>query len=585
VDELKRNILPLLLPLVFLYVITRNLLLPVLAGAVVIFLFWPQIRNLFGLRTFDHSMRVEEGVAIWENKSIAVLKVIDVPFDYRDFSGESLRDKVNMFYRSINVSNDVTLIVKRSHVDKTDYLRELMRSAQNLRISVDADPSNQQAKRKLELVQKMIDRLNEGEAPFRYQFYVLVEGKNKEEVKSVATVIKSGLASIGLKTSVASAQEIRNLLNMDIRDGRGPIVPSQLPFLTPFSQPKAPRSEMWSNGLYLGLDMEHGIPVFWNFSSAQNSHLLVLGPTGSGKTEFLLWTSIKLNSFSDIPIVALDIKGDIRVRLKRDGVQHRVLSPLVKGLGLLEVGEVPIEVRAQQIEGILSKSFRLDKYTSSLLYEAIISALRESATLHVTWDDVMEKVRTQDVKDVIYIKKVIDSVKFLDLGGRLLDNLYDGINVVDLSLLKTEELRRLVAFTVITDLMNKYSSQTPDRPKIGILIDEAWTILRSETEEYPLVAELVKRGRGHGIFVMMATQNPQDLGKEADVFLDNVGLTVLLNNGDRKFWAEAARFVELSPEEVDRYLMYMGRGEALVRFLGDPRPLKVILDVAQRWST
>ena len=530
-------------------------------------------------------MRVEEGVAIWENKSIAVLKVIDVPFDYRDFSGESLRDKVNMFYRSINVSNDVTLIVKRSHVDKTDYLRELMRSAQNLRISVDADPSNQQAKRKLELVQKMIDRLNEGEAPFRYQFYVLVEGKNKEEVKSVATVIKSGLASIGLKTSVASAQEIRNLLNMDIRDGRGPIVPSQLPFLTPFSQPKAPRSEMWSNGLYLGLDMEHGIPVFWNFSSAQNSHLLVLGPTGSGKTEFLLWTSIKLNSFSDIPIVALDIKGDIRVRLKRDGVQHRVLSPLVKGLGLLEVGEVPIEVRAQQIEGILSKSFRLDKYTSSLLYEAIISALRESATLHVTWDDVMEKVRTQDVKDVIYIKKVIDSVKFLDLGGRLLDNLYDGINVVDLSLLKTEELRRLVAFTVITDLMNKYSSQTPDRPKIGILIDEAWTILRSETEEYPLVAELVKRGRGHGIFVMMATQNPQDLGKEADVFLDNVGLTVLLNNGDRKFWAEAARFVELSPEEVDRYLMYMGRGEALVRFLGDPRPLKVILDVAQRWST
>jgi hypothetical protein len=94
-----------------------------------------------------------------------------------------------------------------------------------------------------------------------------------------------------------------------------------------------------------------------------------------------------------------------------------------------------------------------------------------------------------------------------------------------------------------------------------------------------VLGDIVKRGRGHGIAVFLATQNVSDFQGLEDLVLENVSNLVILSNGDMKFWEEVGkRFVFLSKEEIRNKLMYLKRGEALVRLSNDPRPLLVRLD-------
>ncbi|TRM74811.1 AAA family ATPase, partial [Sulfolobus sp. A20-N-F8] len=146
--------------------------------------------------------------------------------------------------------------------------------------------------------------------------------------------------------------------------------------------------------------------------------------------------------------------------------------------------------------------------------------------------------------------------------------------------IKNEEIRRLIIYTFLYEIYNKISLDNVfEIPKVFIVLDEAWTILKAENEDYPIVADLIKRGRGHGISIIMATQNIEDLGELANIYLDNVGLALFMNNGDRKFWEEVKRFTSIDDELIGNRLMYLNKGEALIRFLGDPRPILMKLDL------
>jgi len=150
------------------------------------------------------------------------------------------------------------------------------------------------------------------------------------------------------------------------------------------------------------------------------------------------------------------------------------------------------------------------------------------------------------------------------------------VYVVDLSLIKSEELRRLIMLSVLTKIYNKYSV-ADDKLKIALVVDEAWSILKSASE-YSIVMDLIKRGRGFGIMLLMATQNIIDFGQYSDIYLQNIGLIAFMNNGDKKFWQEVTRFVNVNDEEIEQQLTFLGRGEALIHFITDPRAVLVSLD-------
>ena len=529
-------------------------------------------------------VEIKQGTYKGNGKVKGVLVVDDIPFDYRDLSDESLRTKIVAFHKALDVLGNVEIIFKKEAIDKNEFLDKLFSKAQNLRVIVEADPSNEKAKNEYEMVQAMIKKINEGETPFRYVVFFLVEAETEENARASLQLLKKGLESIGVKSRLASQSEIRSLLEDKIKT-RSQGFPSQVPFLTVFSLPKSPKFEFFEDGIYLGKEIGTNTAVFWNYPKMLNPHVLLIGPTGAGKTEFLISLAYKVNLFSSIPIVFFDTKSDIKLRLKKYGIKFKILNPLIYSLGLLNPGGVNIDSYISQLESILQYSFQLDRYTSSILYKVLNNIYRKyKETLKEkdlpTWDNAIQEIESLDLPLQMraFLFRVISQVKEFDKGVLDIVNMINDSNiyVVDLSLIKSEELRRLIMLSTLTKIYNKYNV-ADDKLKIGLVVDEAWTVLK-DTDEYSIIADIIKRGRGFGVMLLMATQNIIDLGQYADIYLQNIGLIAFMNAGDKKFWQEVTRFVNIPDDEIKNELSFLGRGEALVRFITDPRPVLVSLD-------
>ncbi|MBW9140679.1 MAG: AAA family ATPase [Candidatus Aramenus sp.] len=531
------------------------------------------------------AVKVDEGLVISGNEYIGVVEVHDVPVNYRDVSELSLKNLIVSFYKVVNVGKQVDIIFRKKHVDIGKYKEKLIHRAQNLRVIVESDPSNTRARSELDLVNNILERLNEGEIPFKYVIFILVRSSSKEEALQISKVIIRGLDGLGLKARLASRADILDLLFLkELKDG-STALSLQVPFLTPFSVEKLPELEVRSEGIYLGNDIERNMPVFWNIEKVENPQMLVIGPSGSGKTEFLISVGSKIALQEPIPVLFFDVKGDIKRRLRERKVPFKLLNPLLYSISMLELNSVHYTLRAIQLERIIANSFSLDRVYSSIIFHLLNSLFEEYASgklQKLSWDLVEERAKNQfDEVTFLVLSKIIEIVKVADHEGPpLLNQISQGVNVIDLSLIKSEVLRRLIILSVLQDFYNKYSSIVDEGLRAVLVIDEAWTILRNEREEYPIVSDIVKRGRGFGISLLMATQNVEDLGDLVNVYLDNVGLLVVMNNGDKKFWNDTVkRFASITDQDVELRLSYMGKGEALVRFLGDPRPLIVKLHV------
>mgnify|MGYP001772518271 CR=1 FL=1 len=585
-DEDVKTFLIILAMLTIMAIVTRQLFFILLDVFIISIAVFTYVRKkgslpLDFLKKGEVSSNVEikDGILKINGKVKGVLIVDDIPFDYRDESNETLRVKIVQFHKILDAVGSVEITFKKEMIDKNEYLGKLFLKVQNLQVIVEKDPSNARAKRELELTQAMIKKINEGEMPFRYVIYFFVNAKSEEDAKASIQLLRKGLESIGVKSRPARKGEIESIIEDRVAT-RTEGLPSQVPFLTVFSLPKSPKFELLEDGVYLGKEIGSGKAVFWNYSKMLNPHTLVVGPTGAGKTEYLISLAYKLSTFAEIPVVFFDTKSDIKLRLKRYGVDMKILSPLMYHLSLLKTDGAPLESYISQLEEILASAYQLDRYTSAILFKSIKNAFIKYEK--PTWENVIDELEKFDLplEKKTFLFRILSQVSEFEGDDDKYDLVKaigkDGVYVVDLSLIRSEELRRLIMLSVLTKIYNRYNL-ADDKLKIALVVDEAWSILKNVSED-SIIMDLIKRGRGFGIAMLMATQNIEDFGEHSDIYLDNIGLIAFMNNGDKKFWNEVTRFVNINDEEIARQLTFLGRGEALVRFITDPRPVLVSLD-------
>ncbi|ACP46361.1 AAA ATPase [Sulfolobus islandicus Y.G.57.14] len=578
-------IISIFITIMFLYKLIY--LIPLIFIAVLMFQSNKKIFSYISRHTRQIQMyNIEDGVFYSEKKASAVLIIDDIQMDYKDFTNSNLKSYISSFYKILDIAKDINIVLKKESFDKNSYVESLSQKMQALRIMIDSDPSNEKAKRKLELMETIISRIESGENPFKYEMYIIVNSKDKNSALATASMIRQGLEGLGIKTRIATLNEIRELLKDFFRSKLNfnkIVLPTQIPYLTPISIEKKPNNGIIIDGILLGKDPNNNSLVFWNITKSQNTHLLIVGPTGSGKTEFLIWLSTLLNVIYGGTIILFDIKGDIKHRLSKYKVPFQLINPLFYRLGLLDEYEIPIKIKLLQIEKILLNSFRLSKFSASILY-TYLNRLIDTGYLkyRIMWKDLEKYLdELNDFQLKYYLGKLINilsSMEDSELPPLLHGISENEINVIDLTLIKSEEVKRLIIYSVLQEIYNKFSlEKIYDMSRVFLVLDEAWTILKNESEDYPIVVDLVKRGRGHGISIIMATQNLEDLGDLVNIYLDNIGVVVFMNNGDKKFWEEVRRFVNVDNDTLSNNLMFMGRGEALVRFLGDPRPIVIRL--------
>jgi DNA helicase HerA-like ATPase len=354
-------------------------------------------------------------------------------------------------------------------------------------------------------------------------------------------------------------------------------------YFSPFLRTSLHSRGIHKSGILIGRIINSGRNVFWNPNSSMSPHIIVVGPTGSGKTETLISIATKMHSLLSTTILAIDVKGDIEARLLKRGYLFRSIDVPRIPLGSLYPSYIDPSARAGQVFEAIVSSFDVnDIKMQAAIYKAIKRAYEKTPT--PTWQNILSELSQEDEHVRIMISRIIDEISYLDGGKQQIGHyeIVEGeINIISISKISKEKEETLsyAMNIVFQDMLNYMSSRHVDPRYVGgaIVIDEAWILTRKGRSSTRLL-NLVKLSRGYGLSVLLATQSFRDFGDDWDRILENSGLLIALSNPSKRFWSDASKFLKIDRETIEELMVVMGRGDALIRILPDPRPLPVSLE-------
>jgi len=361
--------------------------------------------------------------------------------------------------------------------------------------------------------------------------------------------------------------------------------------------PSLIRVEEFSNvtfeGVYLGIDILSGRKVFWNVNKAPSPHILVIGPTGSGKTEFLSIYSHRFHEWCKGNVLIFDVKGEYRFRLKRLGanLKELILGEVV-GLGISKLlNALPQNSKLNFMMDLLmdlvsSESISKDDVTA--IYRSlnqVLSGKLRGNTVDVTelLDDVVNYlINFEDPYLGYKISRALGVIKALERGKALITLLSGKASIYVLNFSKLMALGLNYVFitsSIISRLIRTYMSlmrRAVRNPVIDLLLvyDESWTILPSVN-----INELVRLSRSYGISVALASQRLSDFKVRKSVLVLNSGLFVAMPSANIDYWKELSRFMLINDDDVRRYALLVDRGEAVIRIAPHPRPYVIRFSV------
>ncbi|MBI4018864.1 MAG: ATP-binding protein [Candidatus Aenigmarchaeota archaeon] len=277
---------------------------------------------------------------------------------------------------------------------------------------------------------------------------------------------------------------------------------------------------------------DNGNEIKWAPKNEKNPHFMVVGTSGSGKTETLKAIIHELSA-GGVPSFIVDFHQDF------DNVADNVLDFTNMTINPLEYAPETPEAAMYKVSNILKKIFVLGVQQEGVLQDAILSAYRDKG-IDIKSMEKQDAPTFEDVKNVLenkaeYLKEEKRSSQTIEtLLVRLrplfntgfftskksaipFKNIFAETTVLKLKNMPTEEVKYAIAEFFINKLKYElYARGKTDKMVLYCIVDEAHRLI---DEKSPL-NDLLRESRKYGTGVILSSQRPSDF---SDTVLANVG--------------------------------------------------------------
>ncbi len=318
-------------------------------------------------------------------------------------------------------------------------------------------------------------------------------------------------------------------------------------------------------------------PFYWEVEKEKNPHLIVLGTSGSGKTETLKAIIHEL-TLNKVPSLVIDFHNEF------SNLAPNLLNLRESSINPLEVSENERpENRVYEVADIIKKIFKLGEIQEAILRKAIRQSYldkdidlkkKEKIETFPNFSDVKKNIFRQEYSSnknsittlVSRIEPLFDTGIFSSDTDVEFSNLLTDTTVVELKDFPTEAVKSAIAEFFLNKLSYYlYSTNKSKKLKMYCVIDEAHRLMY---ENSPL-DRLLRESRKYGVGVILASQRPADFN---ETVLANVGGILSFQctlDKDAKF---VARQLNLEGRKI-KNLIEPGLG--YIKFSRTERPEKV----------
>jgi len=350
------------------------------------------------------------------------------------------------------------------------------------------------------------------------------------------------------------------------------------------------RAGEWSSrfsGVLLGRNILTNTPVFWDLGKISSPHIVIVGPTGSGKTEFLANLVREVRNAYGSNTLIIDVKGEYLSRLLRKGVRA-INNVLGRDLCLdfRNFGNLfPKDLRSSAITDLIVRGLGIkDPELINILYDIIDSELREEGLSFLRGLEgrislYESTYRAFQLKEIVRRLEILGSGCGNELISTTTDFLIGKLRdpmIIDLSL--AYSLDPSLVSLAVSALSRAILSIVKDMPAaLGsgwkhLVLDEGWVYTKEISE---LVSALLRLGRSYKISVNIATQDLEDLRSLGLSVISNTGLLVAMPAAERRYWEELGSYMRINEEEITFYTSLLTIGECVIRAMGSPRGIPI----------
>ncbi len=380
-------------------------------------------------------------------------------------------------------------------------------------------------------------------------------------MERLADIIKSLFSSsLGFKIRDASEKEIKDIIKYEIGIIDSSPVKSiliedkRLTFHAPLPRVKKPAVENYT-GIYVGIDIDTGWPVFID-KEMFHKHMLIVGPTGRGKTTTLaLIIENYISLYGNTPLV-IDFKGDLSELIDDELVPK--VTPLEIPLNILVKPSIVSSIDwALIVSDILTKVMKIDPRKASNIVKVILSGYIEKY--------INDPKKLLLDPDLSILSSVIDLITTTPNYDKAIEYISKGV-LFDLNGYGTAYQN--IYGSLILHLAAYLVSSGKLRDKL-IVIDEAWRI-----GSVKALYTLVKEGRSRRVGIVLATQNIEDIPSE---IIENIHVLIVFGSHSDEYLYKISRTLGLKRSVIES-LKRLSIGEALILNSLDPHPVFVRME-------